>query len=178
MTEKLNSGALWTDGEGRSWSTAINVNTIKRVRELAGINLLEVFDGQLLNRLSGDPELLVNALYAMCKPQANERSVTEQAFAELLVGDVIEQAATALVQGLIDFFPKDRREVLRRLWTATGKAQTEAINLVTVKLEASNIDATIAAVMKQASDQIDLELQKLRDGSGNLPASSESTQVP
>jgi len=178
MNEKLNSGALWIDAQGRSWSTAINVNTIKRVRELAGINLLEVFDGQLLNRLSEDPELLVNMLFAVCKPQADSQSVTAEAFAELLVGDAIEQAATALVQGLIDFFPKDRREVLRRLWTATGKAQTEAIKLVTSKLDATNIDATIAAVMEQAGNQIDRELQKLRDGSGNWQASSESIPVP
>jgi hypothetical protein len=178
MNQSPNSAALWTDAQGRSWSTAINVNTIKRVRDLAGINLLEVFDGQLLNRLSEDPELLVNMLFAVCKPQADAQSVTAEAFAELLVGDAIEQAATSLVQGLIDFFPKDRREVLRRLWTATGKAQTEAIKLVTSKLDATNIDATIAAVMEQAGNQIDRELQSLCAGSGNSRASSESIPVP
>lgn len=178
MNEKPINAALWTDAQGHSWTTAINVNTIKRVRELAGINLLEVFDGQLLNRLSENPELLVNTLYAVCKPQADEQSVTEEAFAERLVGDAIELASTALVQGLIGFFPKDRREVLRRLWTATGKAQTEAIRLVTNKLDAANIDATIQAVMERASDQIDRELQSLCAGSGNLQASSESIPVP
>ena len=59
------------------------------------------------------------------------------------------RAARSLVQGLIDFFPKDRREVLRRLWTATGKRQTEAIKLVTSKLDATKIVVTIAAVKGQ-----------------------------
>ena len=38
-------------------------------------------------------------------------------------------------------------------------------------------DATIQAVMKQASDQIDRELQTLCEGSGNSPESSASTPV-
>ena len=170
--------STWKDTQGRTWQLGINVNTIKRVRELAGINLLDVFDGHLLNRLAEDPELLVNTLYAVCKPQAEQESVTPEAFAELLVGDAIEEAGAALVQGLIDFFPKDRREVLRRLWAATGKAQTEAMKLVTSKLDGPNIDAMIQAVMQQASDRIDRELQTLCEGSGSLPESSASTPVP
>ena len=170
--------STWKDNQGRSWKLAINVNTIKRVRERAGVNLLDVFDGQLLNRLSEDPELLVNTLYVVCQPQAEQQAISEEAFAELLVGDAIEEAATALVQGLIDFFPKDRREVLGRLWKATGKAQAEAIKLVSGKLDDRQIEATIQAAMRQASEQIDRELQTFIAASGNSPVSSESTPVP
>ena len=170
--------SVWKDPQGRTWQLTINVNSIKRVRQLAGIDLLDVFDGRILARLAEDPELLVNTLWAVCMPQAEQLSVSEDAFAELLVGDEIERAATALVEGLIAFFPSDRREVLRRLWTAMGKAQSEAINLATSKLETGRIDQTIKAVMDSASAEIDRELQKLRDGSGSSRESSASTPAP
>lgn len=178
MNESPNSKSLWIDNLDRTWSTAITVNTVKRVQQLTGVNLLAVFDGGLLNRLADDPILLVNTLYAVCKPQADQRDVTEEAFGELLVGDTIERAAEALVRGIIDFFPSDRREVLGRLWTATGKAQTEAFKLVTSKLDTQNIEAAIQSLMKQTGERIDRELESLRGGSGNWPASSESIQGP
>jgi hypothetical protein len=161
---------VWTDGRGRQWPMTITVNTIRRVRELAGVNLLSVFEGSLLNQLAEDPELLVNTLYAVCKPLADERNVTDEQFGELLVGDAITEAATALVGGLIDFFPKSRGQILRRLWTATSKAQAEMIGLMAVKLDGPAIDQTIRAVMDKASDQIDSELRKLIEEFGNSPA--------
>lgn len=178
MNESPNSESLWTDNLGRNWSAAITVNTVKRVQQLTGVNLLAVFDGGLLNRLADDPILLVNTLYAVCKPEAEQRDVTEEAFGELLVGDAIEHAVEALVRGIIDFFPKDRREVLRRLWTATGKTRSEAFRLVTGKLDTQNIEAAIQSLMEQAGERIDRELESLRSGSGNWPASSESIQGP
>jgi lantibiotic modifying enzyme len=44
---------------------------------------LGVFDGQLLGRLADDPILLANTLYAVCKPQADERGIDDEAFGEL-----------------------------------------------------------------------------------------------
>jgi len=173
MSEGKSNPAAWIDSLGRVWSTAISLNTIKRVRELVNVNLLEVFDGQLLNRLSGDPELLVNTLYAVCKPQADERGMSDEAFGELLVGDASEEATTALVQGLISFFPKDRREVLRRIWTKTGKLTAESMALITAKLDSANIDETIKAMLARASEEIDRELLSFRNASGNWRASSE-----
>ena len=109
--------AFWTDSEGRRWSTAITVGTLKRVRDLVDVNLLDVFDGVLLGRLADDPVLLANTLYAVCKPQADERNVDDEAFGELLVGDAIEDAAQALVHGIASFFPQGRRAALTSLWT-------------------------------------------------------------
>ena len=73
----------WTDSENRSWSCAITVATVKRVQQLAKVNLLEAFDG-LLMKLADDPVSLANVLYAVCKLQADERDVTDEQFGELL----------------------------------------------------------------------------------------------
>jgi len=178
MTPSTTDAAIWTDAENRTWSTAISVNAIRRVKELVGVNLLEVFDGELLARLADDPVLLVNTLYAICKPQADERDVSDEAFGELLVGDRIEEATTALVRGINDFFPKDRRAVLDRLWAATNRTRTEAIQMATAKLDSPLVEQAITGAIRKASDEIDQRLRSYGDTSGNSQESLASSPVP
>ena len=178
MTPSTTDAAIWTDAENRTWSTAISVNAIRRVKELVGVNLLEVFDGEMLARLADDPVLLVNTLYAVCKPQADERDVSDEAFGELLVGDTIELAAAALVRGIADFFPKDRRAVLDRLWAATKRTRTEAIRMATDKLDSPLVEQAITGAIRKASDEIDQRLRSFGDTSGNSPESLASSPVP
>ena len=174
--------ATWKDSEGNVWSMAINVHAIQRARNLVGVNLVDVFDGKLFVQLSDDPVLLVNTIYAVCKPLADERGMTDEQFGAVLVGDAIDEAAAALVQGILDFFPSGRREVLKRLWEKTTKARSAATTLATSKLDSARIDEALEAVMKEAGEemdrQIDAILSKYGDESGNLPESSVSTPVP
>ena len=178
MTPSTTDAAIWTDAENRTWSTAISVNAIRRVKELVGVNLLEVFDGEMLARLADDPVLLVNTLYAVCKPQADERDVSDEAFGELLVGDTIELAAAALVRGIADFFPKDRRAVLDRLWAATKRTRTEAIRMATDKLDSPLVEQAITGAIRKASDEIDQRLRSYGDTSGSSQESSASSPAP
>lgn len=181
----------WKDSQGRSWSMAVTISTVKRTRDLAGINLLDVFDGKLLSQLSQDPELLVNTIYAVCKPQADAAGVSDEQFGELLVGDAIEQAAEALVQGIIDFFPRDRRPVLNRLWAKTKSVNEATLELMGTKIDSEQVDQLVAATLASASREFDQrvqrELAKLADGSpepelcsspGSWPESSASTPAP
>jgi hypothetical protein len=170
--------AVWKDGQGRAWSLAITVNTIKRVRELADVNLLDAFDGRLFIRLGQDFELLVNVIYAVCQPRAVELGVSEEDFAELLCGDALEAAGLALVQGVLDFFPKDRRAALEKLWAATTKSRAAGMTLLATKLEADQVGRAIGALMDRTSRQVDRELQTLIEGSGSSPVSSASTRAP
>jgi hypothetical protein len=159
LTQELENAAEYELTVNRTWSTAISVNAIRRVKELVGINLLEVFDGEMLAPLADDPVLLVNTLYAVCKPQADERDVSDEAFGELLVGDTIELAAAALVRGIADFFPKDRRAVLDRLWAATRRTRSEAIQMATDKLDSPLVEQAITGAIRKASDEIDQRLR-------------------
>lgn len=168
------TGAFWTDSSGRRWSTAVNVNVARRVKDQLGVDLLDAFDGKLLGRLADDPVLLVDTLYLVCKPQADERDVDDTGFAELLVGDTIEQAASALVRGIVDFFPQDRGAVLERLWNATTQTRTQATRLATDKLDSPQMEAAMKTALTKAESEIDQRLTELGDTSGSLPESSVS----
>jgi len=57
------------DTEGREWQLKLNITAVKRVRDLAGVDLMDTAGGETLARLAQDPIALVDTLYAICKPQ-------------------------------------------------------------------------------------------------------------
>ncbi len=59
----------FVDRAGRIWIVDIDNTTLRRVKTLTGVHLLEAIDGDLITRLSTDPLLLGDVLYAICKPQ-------------------------------------------------------------------------------------------------------------
>lgn len=102
------------DSQGREWQVTVNVTTIKRVRDLVKVDLLEVLEGKLLERLASDPILLVDVLYVVCKPQADKDNVTDESFGAALAGKSIEDATTAFLEELVDFFPEPRKGLLQK----------------------------------------------------------------
>lgn len=163
----------WTDKAGRAWSTEISVGSIARARQLAGVNLLDVLDDPgLIERLLDDPVLFATTLWAVSKPQAAERGISEEQFAELLVGDVAAQAVTALVEGIIGFFQPPRRDLLRQVWAKLVATREAAVELARTKVTSPALDQAIRRAMEETSAEIDRRLSALGRSSTNLPDSS------
>lgn len=114
------------DNAGRTWTLAVNVAAIKRVRALCDVDLTKIVEldaqgrpsAELLERLANDPVLLVDVLYAVCKPEADANGVTDEAFGGAMVGDAIEHATSALLDEVVDFFPEAKRLALRKILAA------------------------------------------------------------
>jgi hypothetical protein len=93
------------DNKRRVWTLEVNVAAIKRVRGLCKVDLNSIVEvdsenrptARLLEQLSSDPVLLVDVLYAICKPEADKQGVTDEEFGEAMAGDAIEQATEALL---------------------------------------------------------------------------------
>jgi hypothetical protein len=131
------------DSSGRVWVVDVSVATIKRVRTLTGVNLLEVIQGELIEQLSSDPILLADCLYAVCQPQAVREGVSDETFGQALAGDVIDRATTALLEGLIEFFPEPKRRLLEKATAKYRQVQTQALALVEAKLDSPELEAKI-----------------------------------
>ena len=131
------------DSSGRVWVVDVSVTTIKRVRTLTGVNLLDVIQGELIEQLSSDPILLADCLYAVCQPQAVREGVSDEAFGQSLAGDVIDRATTALLEGLIEFFPEPKRRLLEKATAKYRQVQTQALALVEAKLDSPELEAKI-----------------------------------
>lgn len=168
--------ATWTDSTGQDWVIAVNVSTARRVKELAGIDVLDVFDGALLARLSVDPVALVDVLYGLCSRKADERGLTYEQFAERTTGDALESAVPTIVQAITDFFPSGRREVLRRLWERVRMADEAAVKLATEKIDSETVTAAIQRTMANAEAEIDRRLSEFGGGSTNAPEYADLIQ--
>ena len=150
----------FTDSANRTWTVTINVDAIKRVRSLLGIDLLKVLDDgcKLLADLHDDPVLLVDVLYCLCKLQADTLKVSDEDFGRAMFGDAILSAHTALIQELADFFPSARqREAIKKVIGKTSQVVDRLLDHAELKI-----------------DEVDPEAvaQKLIASSGNSPASS------
>lgn len=157
---------MWTDKEGRDWSTAISVATIERVKELAGVLLTDAADTDLVERLYSDVMLLCDVLYAVSMPQAEQRDITSSQFGELLVGDTIDRACESLMVDLINFFPSSRRPIVTRIVAAARRLTEERVKLVDQKMSDQQVESMIRRMVARADQEIDKYLAELGDDSG------------
>lgn len=117
----------FVDANGRQWLIVVSIAAVKRVRELAEVDLLQFFDPKrpLAAELSSDPVALASVLWSVCEPQATKLGVSAEDFGESLYGDAIAGGAEALIGAMVDFSPHPKeREALRRVLT-TAKRVTE-----------------------------------------------------
>jgi hypothetical protein len=157
----------FVDATGRTWTVAITVDAIKRVRGLLKVDLLEVVDGKLVDRLVSDPILLCDVVYAVCKPEADTRGVTDADFGRAMAGDAIDGAVTALLEDLVDFFPQARRRLLAKAVQKLRHIETLAVEAGEARLDSPEMEARLRALLAEPNAS-----------SGSSPASPASPPAP
>lgn len=126
------------DATGQEWLIGVTVDTIKRVRDLANVDLLSILDGKLVEQLTADPILLCNVVYIVCKPDADERGISDEQFGQRMGGDSIDGATSALLEELVNFFPVAKRRVLTAAVEKFRKMEKDLADQIEAKIEALN----------------------------------------
>jgi len=163
------------DNRGRVWGLSVTVATMKRVRALCSVDLYKVIEiedtgeprSELLTKLYNDPILLVDVLYAVCKPEADKLGVSDIDFGEGMAGDAVDAAANALLDELVNFFPAVKKMALEKALQATRRFIAAKKQQLTALLTDPELDK-----------RLDSELARLDASSSNTQASSESTPIP
>lgn len=139
------------DSAGRTWTVAVNVDAVKRVRDLLREDLLDI--EQTLPRLLVDPILLCDVVYCVCKPQADAQQVSDVDFARAMAGGTIAQAKTALLEELVDFFPEpSQRETLRLAIAKYNQLSQRVKELFTARMNSPALAQEIEAALTGAYD--------------------------
>ena len=160
------------DNAGRTWTVSITVDAIKRVRALLDVDLLEVVGGKLIDRLITDPVLLCDIVYAVCKPEADAQSVSEEDFGRAMAGDAIEHATTALLEELVSFSPSPRdRANLKRVLETTQRVMDKVRDLIEQRIESGELDRIAEEALQDHVDGVGTS-------SGNSAGSSASIPPP
>lgn len=158
----------FTDNQGRTWGIVINVDAIKRVRSLLQIDLLGIVEGKLVEELIRDPVKLCDVVYVLCKPEADARSISDEDFGRAMAGDAIDNATTALLEELVDFFPSPRdRANLQKVLRLTWKMMDKAREVIEQRLSSGEIE--------KEAEQVLVNVGGL---SSTVPELSVSTQEP
>jgi hypothetical protein len=131
------------DSSGKTWEVRVDVAAVKRVLDLAQVDLRVIESGKTLAELALDPIKLVDTLYAVVKPQVDAAGLSDEQFAALFAGDVLEQAATALIDGILDFFPASQRRALAKLRTAIDRGTQKVFSLAEAELNPDTIESEI-----------------------------------
>jgi len=155
----------FTDNAGRAWTVSINVDAVRKVRAEAGVDLLEVADGKLIDRLAEDPVLLCGAIYACCREQAEARNISPEDFGRAMAGDAIDAAVAAFLEDLVDFFPSRRRPVLRKVLEKFRAMEGALVRTALERLDSPELDARLQDEMSRAC-------------SGGLPGLPGPTPAP
>jgi hypothetical protein len=118
------------DAANRTWTIAVNIAAVSRVRKLLDVDLLAPHEGEppLVARLHGDVVLLVNVIYVLCKPEADALKVTDEQFGEAMGGEAAYLAYEAFMEEWADFFRQLHRgelETVIRRHAAVVKAKAE-----------------------------------------------------
>ena len=147
------------DREGRTWSIALNVHQMKRIRAHLGIDLVNVIaldaDGKvkvdLVDRIANDPCLLVDILWVCVEEEAKEAGVTDEQFGRSLAGDSIEDATKAFLDELVDFFPGARRLFLKKAVDLARKYTGEMTDALEKALESPELERRIEESMRSSA---------------------------
>ena len=116
------------DSAGRTWLASLTVGSVKKARDLAGVDLASALTGggEVFKALAEDPVKLCTALYAISRPETGDAPPLD-AFLEAVDGDCLETATDALVAEVVDFFPKPIRGRMGAALAAAKRRQEEAL---------------------------------------------------
>jgi len=159
----------FNDNAGRTWTVTVNVDAIKRVKSLLSVNLMEAVEGKLLERLISDPVLLCDVIYAVCKPEADAKAVSDEDFGRSMAGDAIDLATTALLEELCDFFPQGRRRLLHKALEKLRKLESMALAAAEGRLDSPELERQMQDALLAPSEA---EGNDIGGSSGSLPGSS------
>lgn len=120
----------FNDSKGQPWLLDITVSALRRIKAVADIDLGDfnaIVSGDIFRRISADPVLLADILYAALMPEVEKRGLEKDAFCDLIRGDAIEDASRALLESLADFFPKAQGAMLKTILDIAAKETRKAM---------------------------------------------------
>lgn len=133
------------DITGKLWRVDFTIGTCRKLKSAADLDFANAHDGKAVAAIQADDEKMVQALWLLCDEQAKERNITEDGFACLLDGNVLEEAQTAIEDALLSFIRPERRAALAAIFEKKKEAMDKAMALAVAKVQAVNIDEALTA---------------------------------
>ncbi len=122
----------------------------------------------------GYPPLICDVVYALCKPQCDEKNVTDEEFGRAMGGDVLQNVLECLIEETIDFFPEYRRKFLRKVLEKGRAFDLRVKEMRTTRLNSGELDAAIDRILETEWQKLSILPTNGTGSVGSLPALSGS----
>ncbi len=183
--------ASFKDTNGKLWTVLIDAPTIMEVRsatcskpastcrhrqgaECDGLDLAAT-DGQAWLRMLDNEVLLIETLFVVLTDQAREAGVEYKAFARGVTGDVLGFASNALLEAITDFFPKEKRELLKATMDQETGVRKLGMTKALAKINDPELRAKVEAAVEQRIDSEIADILTQFSSATNTPELSAST---
>jgi len=134
------------DSAGRAWTIDVNVGSLKRVRAVAQVDLLDVHDTALYPRILTDSVFAAGIAWAFVSDAAQKIPITQDQFDAALNETAAEEMAAAIVGAMHDFFLKTRPDV------AAGISKMIELKAAMLPLQLQELDKMTAKRLMQSNE--------------------------
>ncbi len=146
------------DSKGLVWTININIGHYLALKSQLGIDISESFEaeGNWMTRLAAHEniEVLLGMIDILLETERKSRDLTLDQMYEGMDGNVIADATSALIEGIVLFLPAHRRKALRLIVDSVEVGMERA--MVVMEKEAEMFKENLIPA-------IDAELAKLKD---------------
>lgn len=135
--------------DGKQWLVEMNYLTVKRVRDLCGVNVLDIcnLDKESLSGWVADDLKVLEVICAVVRPQLAALDMADEQFFAACDGGVLKEAVERLVDQVSDFFQEPRRglvkKVIAKLRETERKMETAAAKAIDQALESCDFEETL-----------------------------------
>lgn len=134
--------------DGRTFYVPVNYLTVKRVRDLCGVNVLDILGpGEKLSSFLTDDVKLLEVVCAVVRPQLADIDWSDDKFFSVVDGEVIRAATEALIDEVANFFPEPRKglvkKVIARVRSAAAEMQRRQVAAAEAALSQADFDAAL-----------------------------------
>jgi hypothetical protein len=153
--------------DGREWVIDITYLTVKRVRELCGVNVLDIcnLDRETLAGWMSDDLKVLEVVCAVVRPQLAALDLSDEEFFAVCDGSVLHEAVERLVDVVTDFFREPRKGLVKKVIAKLRETERQ-------------MEAKAAMAIDQVLSQCDFERALTTHGNSVsiLQESSESSR--
>jgi len=135
--------------DGKEWVVDITYLTVKRVRDLCGVNVLDIcnLDKESLSGWVADDLKVLEVVCAVVRPQLAAVNMADDEFLAACDGQVLKDAVERLIDEVSDFFQEPRkglvRKVIAKLRETERKMEAQAEKAIDEALSQCDFEAAL-----------------------------------
>jgi hypothetical protein len=162
--------------DGKEWVVDVTYLTVKRVRDLCAVNVLDIcnLDKESLSGWVADDLKVLEVVCAVVRPQLAAVDMSDEDFFAACDGQVLKEAVERLVDQVSDFFQEPRKglvkKVIKKLRETEKKMEAQAEKAIDAALSQCDFEAALKTHGSSGSTSLESSESSL----GALPSENSA----